>query len=33
VLGNLTTVVQDLTGRPPRTLREVLAAHRDELLA
>jgi NAD(P)H dehydrogenase (quinone) len=32
VLGNLTTVVQDLTGRPPRTLREVLAAHRDELL-
>ena len=32
VLDPLTTVVRDLTGRPPRTLRQVLSEHRDELL-
>jgi NAD(P)H dehydrogenase (quinone) len=32
VLGNLTTVVSDLTGRAPRTLREVLTDQRSGLL-
>jgi len=31
VLDPLTTVVEDLTGRPPRAVREVLIEHRDEL--
>lgn len=31
-LAPLTTVVKDVTGRAPRTLREVLTEHRDELL-
>jgi NAD(P)H dehydrogenase (quinone) len=31
-LGQLSTAVQDLTGRPPRSLGEVLSAHRDQLL-
>ncbi|HEY6758570.1 MAG TPA: NAD(P)H-binding protein [Baekduia sp.] len=30
---DLTTVVADLTGRPPRALRDVLVEHRDALLA
>jgi NAD(P)H dehydrogenase (quinone) len=30
---DLTTVVADVTGRPPRPLRDVLADHRDALLA
>lgn len=30
---DLTTVVEDLTGRAPRPLREVLLEHRDEMLA
>jgi NAD(P)H dehydrogenase (quinone) len=32
VLGNLTSVVPDLTGRSPRTVREILTEHRDALL-
>ncbi len=31
-LNAQTSVVEDLTGRAPRTLREVLTGHRDELL-
>jgi NAD(P)H dehydrogenase (quinone) len=31
VLEVLSTHVEDLTGRPPRSLREVLVAHRSEL--
>jgi len=33
VLAPLTTVVQDLSGRPPRSLRDVLEEHRAELLS
>ncbi len=32
VLDRLSTAVQDLTGRPPRTVREVLTEHRAELV-
>jgi hypothetical protein len=28
-----TTAVEDLLGRPPRSLRDVLVEHRDQLLA
>ena len=31
VLDVLSTHVEDLTGRPPRSLRDVLEAHRSEL--
>jgi NAD(P)H dehydrogenase (quinone) len=31
--NDLTTAVEDLTGRPPRPLRDVLEEHRDELVA
>jgi len=32
VLSVVSSTVQDLTGHPPRTMREVLTEHRDELL-
>ena len=31
-LSEASSGVEDLTGRPPRSLREVFEAHRDELL-
>jgi NAD(P)H dehydrogenase (quinone) len=31
VLDGVSPAVEDLTGRPPRSMREVLEAHRSEL--